>query len=429
MDPQRPQPQEAPPGPQSAAGPEQFDPAGQSLAEALRISFWLLKLVMVALVVVYLFLGIFAVPQEQVALVLRFGKIRGRPGEQVLGPGAHWAWPFPIDEVVLMKARRVETIDMRTYWYQMSEGDVQRAYEGTQEFRADKIPGGEGSYLITGDRNIINTIWRINYRIGDQESDPILFYRNVADDVSADEAKRMVRLVVQACIVQCTGGFEVYDALIYKVNDLTRSITRVAQQQLDRMRTGIKISSIERVYGIPPLAVKGSFDRVLIAKLKVDEQRRAAEGYRNKILSRAGGVVGIELGRALGQLSEEMFKRTPDPKKLAALEKEASSLYLEAGGQVAAERQKALSEKEAAVAGVQGEAEFIALLMNRYQEDVERLNIYLETYRIDKFKTVLASAEDKYILSVGGTETLELRARISPPPSLLKEKQVVEKQR
>ena len=429
MDSQRPQAQKAPPGPQSAIGPEQFDPAGESLAEALRISFWLLKFVMVALVVVYLFLGIFAVPQEQVALVLRFGKILGRPGEQVLGPGAHWAWPFPVDQVVLIKAKRVETVDMRTFWYAMNEGDVQRAYEGTQEFRADKIPGGEGGYLITGDRNIINTIWRINYRIGDHEDAPMLFYRNVADDVSDEKARRMIKLVVQACVVQATGSFEIYDALIYKVNELTRAVTRAAQGELDRMKTGLKISSIERVYGIPPLNVKGAFDRVLVAKLQVDEKRRAADGYRNKILSRAGGGVGIELGRVLGRLSEEMFKSLPDPKKLAVLEKEVSGLYLEAGGQVAAERQKALSDKDAMVADVQGEGEFIALLMKRYEKDVERLNIYLGNYRIDKFKTVVAGAEDRYVLTVGGDETIELRAKISPPPSLLKKKQVVEKQR
>ncbi len=471
MDSERPKAQEAPPGPQSAIGPEQFDPAGESLAEALRISFWILKIIMMALVVAYVFAGFFRVPPEQVGLVLRFGKIRGRPGKQVLKPGGHWAWPFPVEQIALVKAGRVETVDMRTFWYAMKDQDTQRMYEGQAEFKANKVAGGEGGYLITGDRNIINTIWRINYRVGDDEGDPLLFYRNVADDVSDERARRLVKLVVEACAVQSIGGFEVYDALIYRVNDLTAMVRRMAQDEFDGMETGLKIVSIERTYGAPPLAVKAAFDHVLTAEVEVGKMRRQAEGYRNKILTQAGGSVGIELGAALEELSDEMFrdaldevkvaefekrlsnekskspvdgekvaelekelgeeksKGAADPAKVAALEVKVRELYQRAGGAVATKRQEALTEKDAVVAEVQGEGEFIALLVNQYEDDVERLNVYLRNYRIDKFKAILMGAEDKYIISVGGSETVELRTNLSPPASLLKQKQVVETQR
>ena len=52
---------------------EQLDPAQQSLADALRVSFGFLKVAMVILVVFYLFSGFFNVPSREVSVRLRFG--------------------------------------------------------------------------------------------------------------------------------------------------------------------------------------------------------------------------------------------------------------------------------------------------------------------------------------------------------------------
>lgn len=57
-----------------------LDPAQQSLAEALRVSFGILKVAMLALLVAYAFSGTFSVGSNEVALRLRFGEYVGSPG-------------------------------------------------------------------------------------------------------------------------------------------------------------------------------------------------------------------------------------------------------------------------------------------------------------------------------------------------------------
>ncbi|MHC4188021.1 MAG: hypothetical protein ACYSRQ_07500, partial [Planctomycetota bacterium] len=84
-------------GQETEAPPREIDHASQSLSEALRISFVVLKIIMVILVVVFLALGLTTVGPDERALVLRFGKIRGVGEERMLGPGLHWVFPYPIE--------------------------------------------------------------------------------------------------------------------------------------------------------------------------------------------------------------------------------------------------------------------------------------------------------------------------------------------
>src|SRR5579862_1974870 len=76
------------------------DAGSQALAEALRSSFAIVKFVMVLLVVIFFGSGFFQVGPQEKAIILRFGKPVGQGSEALLGPGLHWSWPYPIDEVV-----------------------------------------------------------------------------------------------------------------------------------------------------------------------------------------------------------------------------------------------------------------------------------------------------------------------------------------
>ena len=68
--------------PRGAEYEEALDPANQSLAEALRKSFRILKLLMLVLVVLYFLSGWFSVKPGDVGVILRFGRILGTgPGE------------------------------------------------------------------------------------------------------------------------------------------------------------------------------------------------------------------------------------------------------------------------------------------------------------------------------------------------------------
>ena len=72
-----------------AAIREAMDPANQSFADALRLSFRILQLGILALVAVFLFSGFQTVEEGDLGVKTRFGAIVGTPGVEQVGPGLH----------------------------------------------------------------------------------------------------------------------------------------------------------------------------------------------------------------------------------------------------------------------------------------------------------------------------------------------------
>ena len=75
------------------AAEEPLDAANQSLSDALRASFRILKGIMMVLVLRYLFSNVRRIESHEQALLLRLGRL----SPTVYGAGVVWAFPFPID--------------------------------------------------------------------------------------------------------------------------------------------------------------------------------------------------------------------------------------------------------------------------------------------------------------------------------------------
>src|SRR5437867_7031567 len=86
------------------------DASSEALSEALRSSFAIVKVLMIALVLVFLGSGFFTVGPQEKAIKLRFGKPVGQGENALLGPGPHWALPAPIDEVVRIPIGQVQSV-------------------------------------------------------------------------------------------------------------------------------------------------------------------------------------------------------------------------------------------------------------------------------------------------------------------------------
>ncbi|MDD5455282.1 MAG: SPFH domain-containing protein, partial [Candidatus Ratteibacteria bacterium] len=96
---------------------EQNQPAFEYLAKALRLSFNALKIIVGGLVLYYIaFSGLFTVKQDEVAVILRWGRISGIGEGRVLQPGFHWSFPEPIDKIVRIPVRRVKLLEITEFW-------------------------------------------------------------------------------------------------------------------------------------------------------------------------------------------------------------------------------------------------------------------------------------------------------------------------
>ena len=260
--------------------PVLLDPAQQSLAEALRVSFGILKIGMLALLVAYAFSGTFSVGSNEVALRLRFGDYVGPPGGRVLERGTYLAAPFPIEQVVKVDTRPVTLSLDKEFWFETTEDESGLTRTQLQLRRAQPLhPLRDGS-LITGDSGIVHAKWTLTYRV----TNPVDFLNNVG---SPNLAKSLVRLVGQQGIVHAVAQLPADEILRGIAN--REYATGLMQDRLSAMRTGITIDQLALDKVSAPMRVAQSFDAVTTAETDRAGRIVAAQQEWAKILGETGG--------------------------------------------------------------------------------------------------------------------------------------------
>ena len=150
-----------------------LDAANESLANALRASFRILKLIMFVLVAMYCFSGVQCIDENEEAVVVRFGKLL----PEVRGSGLSLAFPYPIDETIVIPTKRDNRLLVK-HWPQLSPEQEAEPL--------NRVRGGGGlnpaidGALLTADKGMVHMQWSLLYRITDLQQ----YVRYVADDQS-----------------------------------------------------------------------------------------------------------------------------------------------------------------------------------------------------------------------------------------------------
>ena len=256
----------------SASKGDNLDAAGRSLSDALRISFAILKVIMVILIVAFLASGFKSVGSDEKALVLRFGKIQGVGQEAILGPGAHWTFPYPIDEVVRIPVEKNINLAINTFWYKETRDDILGPGVKPRNYVPDQLDPVQEGYCLTGsqrnaaptaavmqtiaaagaqqirqgdgsDYNIVHTKWQVNYQITGVEQ----FFRNlyvhealpgeIYFDVMNQSISPLLRSLVEDAVVKAMVHYTIDEAL-QSIDTIpqTRPAVRAAEARCDRQR-------------------------------------------------------------------------------------------------------------------------------------------------------------------------------------------------
>jgi len=122
--------------------------------------------IMIAVVAVLAILGTswFTVQPQETGIVQRFGRV-----VRTATPGLHFKWPFGIEAVQLVPTARVlkEEFGFRTVGFTRGE---RTRYSQSDTHKTESL-------MLTGDLNVIDVQWIIQYRI----EDPIGFLFRVRD--------------------------------------------------------------------------------------------------------------------------------------------------------------------------------------------------------------------------------------------------------
>jgi len=281
-----------------------LDPASQSLAEALRLSFRVLKLVMVALVIVFLFSGVTMVDQRQVVVLSRLGRLVDEP----LRPGLHLAWPYPIDEKIPVSTS-LRSLRVDAFWLRLSDKEKTLPLSELTAHGKGLNPATEGA-LLTGDRGIMHALLNVEYSVSDrlrlradrtepseQLPDAILFVRNVQD-----ERKLLESVIKDAAVAEAARTTA--DVIWKDPRQLAQAVRRRAQQVLDAMETGILLEKVAAEQSYFPLQAKKEFLGVSEAENHRRELIKEAESNRIEKLLSVAGPAWEELNRLIERLDQ-----------------------------------------------------------------------------------------------------------------------------
>lgn len=255
-----------------------MDPANQSLADALRITFALLQVAMVVLAGLFIFSGFQTVREGERGISVLFG----RAVASDLEPGFHFAAPYPFGELVKVETANIAPRIDREFWPDVPEGQESASLEFLPT-RTELDPERDGS-LITADLNIAHTQWQAVYR----RAEPVKYVRNI---LTEDETE-IVRAALRRGVVRAIASISV-DELLKPQEGGTRAISErareIAQETLDALDSGLVVDQFELARRTPPGSLQRKFRAVLDARSQAQTSITEVRAERDRLMNEAAG--------------------------------------------------------------------------------------------------------------------------------------------
>ncbi|HEX3817411.1 MAG TPA: protease modulator HflK [Chthoniobacterales bacterium] len=231
--------------------------SAHTILAALRSSIRVLRWGMLVLVLVYLCSGITVVKPNERALVLRFG--RALP--QSAPPGLLFAFPAPIDEVIMIPAKSVQEVSLDAWASTDADASLNALNPATD------------LYTVTGDINIVRARFVARFHV----ADPVAYEFTAANRNAVRDA------IFYQSICRTLAGMTVDDALTTRREFIGQQVMRLAQAEFDRLHLGVELLALETREINPPATVLPAFQDVVSAKVEAKtlvepaNTRRASE--------------------------------------------------------------------------------------------------------------------------------------------------------
>ncbi len=240
------------------------------------------------LVVIIVLSSFYVVDARERGIVLRFGRYVGRPSP----PGLHLKLPFGIDRVFNVQTEVPHKLE---FGFRTEEAGVRSVFS-TQDFP-------EESVMLTGDLNIVDLEWSIQYRI----LEPNKWLFNIVD------GERTIRDISQSVFNRLVGDRAILDVM----GDERPVIQLLAQDEMNALfenyDIGVRVVAVQLQDVVPPRgAVQNAFEDV--NKAIQDRNRLINEGKEayNKDIPRARGDADRLIAEAQGYSAERLNRASGD---------------------------------------------------------------------------------------------------------------------
>jgi modulator of FtsH protease HflK len=236
----------------------------------------------------------YTVEPDEIAVVQRFSRY-----VRQTEPGLHLKLPFGLESVSKVQAQRVLKAE---FGFRSEEPDVRT------RFSARSYP--EESLMLTGDLNVADVKWIVQYRIADPVT--FLFGNRRPDKALEDAAQIAIRAIV--------GDYTVTEVLTERRLDIANEAQKRLQKLLDLYNTGLRVVTVKMQNVTPPSdAVKRAFNEVNEAQQEKERKINEARQAYNQAVPRAHGEGERTVSQAEGERINRVNTAKGDVARFSAL--------------------------------------------------------------------------------------------------------------
>jgi membrane protease subunit HflK len=223
--------------------------------------------------------GFFQVGPEEAGVIVRFGKYT-----KTVMPGLNFKIPF-IEQVYKVPVERQQKLE---FGFRTTEANVRSQFtkSGTQD----------ESLMLTGDLNLADVEWVVQYRI----NDPYKYLFKVRNPQST------LRDISEGAVRQIVGDRTVNEVLTVGRTEIASSVQQLIQELANSYELGVKIDQVVLQDVNPPDPVKAAFNAVNEAQQEKETLINKAKSEYNKVIPKAKGQAEETIQKAEGYAVERV---------------------------------------------------------------------------------------------------------------------------
>ena len=251
-----------------------------------------LPLIIVGFFVLIGLMGVvYSIGPDEIGVIQRFGKYI-----RLSSPGLHAKLPF-VEKVTPIKVKKIlkEEFGVRTL-----RPGVKTRYS-TRQYPEETL-------MLTGDLNILDVRWIVQFKIKDPVK--LLFATRSPVGILRDISEVVMRRFV--------GDYSVDEVLTTKREEIDHLAQIETQKILDEYQTGIHIVTVKLLDVNPPEKVKPAFNEVNEAKQEKERMINQAWEAYNKVIPKAKGEATKTIREAEGYALDKINRSKGESERFLA---------------------------------------------------------------------------------------------------------------
>ncbi len=237
----------------------------------------------------------FQIGPEEVGVIVRFGKYT-----RTVNPGLNYKIPF-MESVYKVPVERQQKLE---FGFRTTKPGTRSEY--TRRGTMDE------SLMLTGDLNLADVEWVVQYRI----DDPFNYLFKVR------RPETTLRDISEAAMRQIVGDRTVNEVLTVGRTEISSKLQELMQKICREYSLGVKIEQVVLQDVNPPEQVKAAFNAVNEAQQEKETLINQAKAEYNKVIPKAAGQAKETIQMAEGYATERVNNAKGDVARFNALYKE-----------------------------------------------------------------------------------------------------------